>query len=55
MIEQHVTLNFLLKQKSDTNNNASSLNKTVTENDRISETKRRNSGPNSNSKPKRET
>ena len=41
---------FLLKQKSETNNNTSSVNKTVTENDEILEIERRNSSPSSNSK-----
>ena len=41
---------FLLKQKSETNNNRSSVNKTVTENDEILEIERRNSSPSSNSK-----
>ena len=41
MIEDHVIINFLLKQKSETNDNTSSLNKTVTENDKILETERK--------------
>ena len=45
MIEEHVTINFLLKQKSDTNNNTSSINKTVPENDKILETEGKNSSP----------
>ena len=37
LIEKDVIINFLLKQKSETNNNTSSVNKTVTENDEILE------------------
>ena len=48
-------MNFLLRQKSETNNNASSVNKTITENGEILETERGNSSPNSNLKQKRET
>ena len=44
-----------MKQKSETNNNTSSVNKTVTENDEILETERGNSGSSSNSKQKRKT
>ena len=55
LIEKDVIINFLLKQKSETNNNTSSVNKTVTENDEILETERGNSNPSSNSKQKRET
>ena len=55
MIEEHVIINFLLKEKSETSNNTSSLNNTVTENDKILETERGNSSPNSHSKRKRET
>ena len=42
-------------QKSETNNNTSSVNKIVTENDEILETEIRNFSPSSNSKQKRET
>ena len=44
--------NILLKQKSETSNNTSSVNKTVTENDEILETERGNSSPRPNSKQK---
>ena len=46
-----------MKQKSETNNNRSSLNQTVTENDEILETERGSSSPSPsyNSKQKRET
>ena len=37
LIEKDAIINFLLKQKSETNNNTSSVNKTVTENDEILE------------------
>ena len=53
LIEKDVIINFLLKQKSETNNNTSSVNKTVTENNEISETERGNSSPNSNLKQKK--
>ena len=39
-LEKDAIINFLLKQKSETNNNLSSVNKTVTENDEILETER---------------
>ena len=56
LIEKDAIINFLLKQKlSETNNNTSSINKTVTKNDEILETERGNSSPSSNSKQKRET
>ena len=55
LIEKDAIINFPLKQKSETNNNTSSVNKTVTESDKISETERGNSSPSSNSKQKRET
>ena len=42
----------ILKQKNETNNNTSSVNKTVTENDEILQTERGNSSPSSNSKQK---
>ena len=45
----------ILKQKNETNNNTSSVNKTVTENDEIVETERGNSSPSFNSKQKIET
>ena len=48
-------INFLLKQKNETNNNTRSVNKTATENYEILETVRENSSPSSNSKQKRET
>ena len=52
LIEKDAIINFLLKQKNETNNNTSSVNKTVTENDEIVETERGNSSPSSNSKQK---
>ena len=52
-LEKDAIINFLLKQKSETNNNTSSVNKTVTENNEISETERGNSSPNSNLKQKK--
>ena len=55
LIEKNATINFLLKQKNENNNNTSAVNKTVTENDEILETERGNSSPSSNSKQKRET
>ena len=45
--------NFFFKQKSETNNNTSSVNKTVTEDDKILETERGNSSPSSNSKQRK--
>ena len=39
VIEKNATINFLLKQKNE-NNNTSSVNKTVAENDEILETER---------------
>ena len=45
-------INFLLKRKNETNNNTSSVNKTVIEIDEILETERGNSSPSSNSKRK---
>ena len=45
LIEKDAIINFLLKQKSETNNNTSSVNKTITENDELLDT---------NSKQKRE-
>ena len=54
LIEKDAIINFLLKQKSQTNDNTSSVNKTVTENDEIL-TERGNSSPSSNSEQKRET
>ena len=55
LIEKDAIINFLLKQKNETNNNTSSVIKAVTENDEILETERGNSSPSSNSKQKRET
>ena len=40
LIEKDAIIDFLLKQKNETNNNTSSVNKTVTENDEIVETER---------------
>ena len=48
LIEKDAIINFLLKQKNETNNNASFVNKTITENDEMLETKRGNSSPSSN-------
>ena len=42
LIEKDAIIDFLLKQKNETNNNTSSVNKTVTENDEIVETERGN-------------
>ena len=42
LIEKDAITDFLLKQKNETNNNTSSVNKTVTENDEIVETERGN-------------
>ena len=55
LVEKDAIINFLLKQKNETNNNTTSVNKTVTENDEILETGRGNSSPSSTSKQKRET
>ena len=55
LIEKDVIVNFLLKQKSETNNNTSPINKAATENDEILETERGNSSSSTNSKQKRET
>ena len=55
LIDKDGIINFLWKQKIETNNNTSSVNKTVTENDEILETERGNCSPSSNSKQKRET
>ena len=54
-LEKDAIINFLLKKKSETNYNTSSINKTVAKNDEILESKRGNSSPSSNSKQKRET
>ena len=54
-MEKNAIINFLLKQKDETNNSTSAVNKTVIENDEILETERGNSSPSSNSKQKRET
>ena len=54
LIEKDAIINFLLKQKGETNNNTSLVNRTVTENDEILEIERGNSSPSSNSKQKRE-
>ena len=48
-------INFLLKRKNETNNNTSSVNKTVIEIDEILETERGNSSPSSNKKRNIET
>ena len=50
VIEKDVIINFLVKQKSETNNNTISVNEAVAENDEILETERGNSSPSSNSK-----
>ena len=42
LIEKDAIIDFLLKQKNETNNNTSSVNKTVTENDEIVKTERGN-------------
>ena len=55
LIEKDAIINFLLKQENEANNNTSSVNKTVTENDEILENERGNSCPSSNSKQKIET
>ena len=55
LIEKDAIINFLLKRKNETNNNKSSVKKTVTENDEILETERGNSISSSNSKQNRET
>ena len=55
LIEKDAIINFLLKQKNEANNNTSSVNKTVTENDEVVEIERGNSSPSSNSKQKIET
>ena len=55
LIEKETIITFLLKQTNETNNNTSLLNETVSENDEISETEKRNSSCSSNSKQKRET
>ena len=55
LIEKDAIINFLLKQKSEANNNTSSVNKTVAENDEILETEKRNSNPSSNLKQKIKT
>ena len=55
LIEKDAIINFLLKQKSETINSTSLVNKTVTENDEIVETERGNSSPSFNSKQNIET
>ena len=55
LTEKDAIINFLLKQKNETNNNKSSVKKIVTENDEILETERGNSISSSNSKQNRET
>ena len=55
LIEKDAIINFLLKQKSEANNNTSSVNKTVAENDEILETEKRNSSLSSNLKQKIKT
>ena len=52
-IEKDAIINFRLIQENETNNITSSVNKTVTENDRILKTERGNSTPSSNSKQER--
>ena len=54
LIEKDAIINFFLKQKNETNNNTSSVNKTVTKNNETLETERGNSSPSSNSKQQRE-
>ena len=44
-MEKDAIINFLLKQKSETNGNTSSINKTAAENDETLETERDNSSP----------
>ena len=55
LIEKDAIINFLLNQNNETNNNTSSVNKTVTENDEIVEIESGNSSLSSNSKQKIET
>ena len=55
LTEKDAIINFLLKQKNETINSTSLVNKTVTENDQIVETERGNSSPSFNSKQKIET
>ena len=55
LIQKDAVINFLLKQKNETINNTSSVNKTVIDNDEIVEIERGNSSLSSNSKPKIET
>ena len=55
LIQKDAVINFLLKQKNETINNTSSVNKTVIDNDEIVEIERGNSSLSSNSKPKTET
>ena len=55
LTEKDAIINFLLKQENEANNNTSSVNKTVTENDEILENERGNSCPSSNSEQKIET
>ena len=50
LTEKDAIINFLLKQENEANNNTSSVNKTVTENDEILENERENSRSNPNSK-----
>ena len=52
LIEKGAIINFLLKQKSEIDNNSISVNKTVTENKEILETEKGNSSPSSNLKQK---
>ena len=52
-VEKDAIINFRLIQENETNNITSSVNKTVTENDRILETETGNSTPSSNSKQER--
>ena len=55
LIQKDAVINFLLKQKNETINNTSSVNKTVIDNEEIVEIERGNSSLSSNSKPKTET
>ena len=55
LIQKDAVINFLLKQKNETINNTSSVNKTVIDNGEIVEIERGNSSLSSNSKPKTET
>ena len=54
LTEKDAIINFLLKQKRETNNNTSPVNKIVSENDEIIEIEKGSSSPSSNSRQKRE-